>query len=313
MVQAGQRCATMERMKLVECVPNFSEGRRPEVVDAIAAAIAAAEGVRLLDRSSDPDHNRSVITFAGPPEAVVEGAFRGIERAAALIDLEQHQGVHPRMGAADVVPFVPLEGVTLADCAALAHQLGRRVGAELGLPVYLYEAAATRPERQRLELLRQGGYEALKNSIATDPARQPDYGPPQLGPAGAVIIGARGLLVAYNVFLNTDDVSVAQQIAAALRHSSGGLRYVKALGLLVGGRAQVSMNLTDVLQTPLPHIMEMIRSQAARYGTSVHHAELIGLIPQQALIAAAQWYLQLDAFQPDQVLETRLRQAFHPE
>ncbi|MBL8166191.1 MAG: glutamate formimidoyltransferase [Anaerolineae bacterium] len=298
--------------KLVECIPNFSEGRRPEVVDAIVSAIQSIEDVRLLDRSSDSDHNRSVITFVGTPDVVVEAAFAGIREAAQHINLDAHQGAHPRIGATDVVPFVPLSGVTLEDCVLLARQLGKRVGEELGIPVYLYEAAATRPDRTNLENIRRGEYEALKDAITTDPNRAPDYGPARLGSAGATVIGARAPLIAFNVYLTTDDVSIAKKIAAAVRHSSGGFHHVKGLGLLVDGRAQVSMNLTDYTRTPIARVVETIRREAQRYGVAVHHSELVGLIPQAALVDAARWYLQLDQFTPDQVLETRLFAAAPP-
>lgn len=288
---------------LIECVPNFSEGRRPEVVARIVTAIASVDGVDVLAHESDADHNRSVVTFVGSPAAVVEAAFRGIEQAAALIDLNAHQGQHPRIGAADVVPLIPLDGATLADCAALARSLGRRVGEELGLPVYLYEAAATRPQRQNLADVRRGGYEALREAIAIDPERAPDFGPARVGPAGAVAIGARDFLVAFNAYLTTDSVEIAQAIAEAVRHSSGGLRGVKALGLLVGGRAQVSMNLTDIAHTPIHRALELVRLEAARYGVSVARCELIGMMPQAALIDSLGWYLQLDDFGPERVLE----------
>jgi glutamate formiminotransferase/formiminotetrahydrofolate cyclodeaminase len=293
-------------MRLVECIPNFSEARRPEVIDEIVAAITSVPGIHLLDRSSDLDHNRTVITFVGPPQEVEEAAFRAIRTAAQRIDLNQHRGEHPRIGATDVCPFVPLEGVSMEECVAMARRLGERVGRELGIPVYLYEYAATRPDRVNLENIRRGQYEGLKEEIATNPERFPDFGPAQLGPAGATVIGARDPLIAFNVYLTTDDVEIARRIASAIRHSSGGLRYVKALGLFVEGRAQVSMNLTNYLKTPLARVVEMIRREAARYGVAIHHSELIGLIPQRALIDAAVWYLQLDAFQPDQVLENRL-------
>ncbi len=293
--------------KVVECIPNFSEGLRTEVIDLIVDAVQSVIGIALLDRTSDADHNRSVLTFAGAPEAVSEAAFRAIKRASELIDLESHQGQHPRIGAADVVPLVPLEEMTMDECIELARMLGSRVGDELHLPVYLYEAAATRPERVQLENIRRGGYETLKVEIERNPDRAPDFGPAKIGSAGAVVIGARQPLVAYNIFLTTDDLSIAQKIAAAVRHSSGGLRYVKALGMLVNGRAQVSMNLTDYTQTPLARVTEFIRREAARYGAGIHHAELIGLIPQAALFDAAQWYLQLDDFTADRVLERRLK------
>jgi glutamate formiminotransferase/formiminotetrahydrofolate cyclodeaminase len=294
---------------LVECVPNFSEARRPHVVDAIVAAIRAAGGadLRVLNVSSDLDHNRTVVTLAGAPAAVEAALFAGIARAAELINLDEHQGQHPRLGATDVVPFVPLRGVTLADCVAMAQRLGERVGRELGLPVYLYEAAATRPERQNLENVRRGEYEALKEEIATVPRREPDYGPRQVGPAGAVIIGARAFLIAYNAYLNTADVAIAKKIAKAVRFSSGGLRFVKALGLLVDGQAQVSMNLTDFTQTPLARVVEFVRREAARHGAAITRTELVGLTPQAALVDAAQWYLQLDNLEADQILENNLQ------
>ena len=260
--------------KLVECIPNFSEGRRMDVVDAIVAAVEFVSGVYLLDRSSDADHNRSVITFAGSPKAVADAAFAAVACAAERINLDEHTGQHPRIGAADVVPFVPLAGSTLDECVDLARGVGERVGRELDIPVYLYEAAATRPERVNLENIRRGGYETLKTAIVTDPFYTPDFGPSQLGTAGATVIGARNPLIAYNVYLTTDDVTIAQRIAEAVRHSSGGLRYVKALGLLVNGRAQVSMNLTDFTGTPIHQAVELIRREAARYGVAVHHSEL---------------------------------------
>lgn len=294
---------------IVECIANYSEARRTEVVDAIARAIIEVPGVFLLDRHSDLDHNRSVLTFAGAPHAVEEAAFRSIAKAAELINLDEHTGEHPRIGATDVVPFVPISGVNMQDCVEIARRLGRRVGEELGIPVYLYEQAATRPERQNLENIRRGQYEGLKDEIATNPERQPDFGPARLGSAGATVIGARHPLIAFNVYLTTDEVSIAKKIARAIRHSSGGLRYVKALGMLVDGRAQVSMNLTNYKDTPLERVVELIRREASRYGVGIQHSELVGLIPQDALVNAAVWYLQLDQFEPDQILERRLAQA----
>jgi glutamate formiminotransferase/formiminotetrahydrofolate cyclodeaminase len=236
-------------------------------------------------------------------------AFEAIKKAAELIDMTVHEGEHPRIGATDVVPFVPIRGVTMADCVGMAQRVGKRVGEELEIPVYLYENAATRPDRVNLADLRQGEYEGLKEAIQSDPDRVPDFGPRQLGTAGATVIGARAPLVAYNVYLNTDDVEAANRIAKAIRHSGGGLRFVKALGLLVDGRAQVSMNLTDVTRTPIHRVQEMIRSEAARNGYAITQAELIGLIPEQALIDVARWYLQLDLFQEDQILERKLHAA----
>ena len=225
--------------QLIECIPNFSEARRPEVIDQIAAAIQSVSEVKLLDRSSDLDHNRTVLTFAGTPAGVEEAAFRAIQTAAELIDLNQHTGEHPRIGATDVVPFVPLSGVSMDDCVAIAKRLGQRVGKILNIPVYLYEAAATRPERANLENIRKGQYEGLKSEIESDSNRKPDYGPSQLSKAGATVIGARNPLIAFNVYLTTDDASIAKKIAKAVRHSTGGLRYVKGLGLLEIGRAHV--------------------------------------------------------------------------
>ena len=294
---------------LVECIANFSEARRPEVVEAICQAIQSVPSVTLLDQHSDQDHNRTVLTFVGPPDEIVESAFRAIAKAGELIDLDHHQGEHPRIGASDVVPFVPIQGVNMQECVALARKLGERVGRELEIPVYLYEEAATRPERTNLENIRRGQYEALKQEIATHPEREPDFGPRRVGPAGATVIGARQPLIAFNVYLTTDDVQIADRIAKAVRHSSGGLRFVKGLGLLVEGRAQVSMNLTNFRRTPLARVVELIRREAERYGVAVHHSELVGLIPQEALVEAARWYLQLDQFEPEQVLERRLAAA----
>jgi glutamate formiminotransferase/formiminotetrahydrofolate cyclodeaminase len=295
--------------QLVECIPNFSEARRPEVVDQIAAAISAVEGAMLLDRSSDLDHNRTVLTFAGPPEAVEEAAFQAIKKAADLIDLNQHTGEHPRIGATDVVPFVPLSGISMEECTAIARRLGKRVGEELQIPVYFYEYAATRPERANLENVRRGQYEGLKIEIESSAERMPDFGPARLGPAGATVIGARNPLIAFNVYLTTAEVAVAKNIAKAIRQSSGGMRFVKALGLLVDGRAQVSINLTNYRESPIGRVVELIRREAERHGVGVHHSELVGLIPQEALVDAAAWYMQLDGFSSDRVLESKLFQA----
>ncbi len=295
--------------KIVECVANYSEARRPEVIEAIAAAISQVTDVHLLDQHSDLDHNRTVLTFAGPPEAVGEAAFRSIAKAAELIDLNQHRGEHPRIGATDVVPFVPVSGVDMAECVEIAQRTGQRVGDELGIPVYLYEEAATQPDRKNLENIRRGEYEGLKETIANDPNRLPDFGPPRLGPAGATVIGARYPLIAFNVYLTTGNVSIARRIAKAVRHSSGGLRYVKALGMLVEGQAQVSMNLTNFQATPIFRVVELIRREASRYGVGISHSELVGLIPEAALVDTAVWHLQLDQFEPRQILENRLGEA----
>jgi len=296
---------------LIECVPNFSDARRPEVIEAIQAVIAAVNGVYVLDRHMDADHNRSVITFVGSPAGVEEAAFQAIAKAAELIDLNQHTGEHPRIGATDVVPFIPISGASMQDCVAIAKRLGQRVAAELAIPVYLYENAATDESRRNLETHRKGQYEALKEAIQTDPRRAPDYGPKILGSAGATVIGAREFLIAYNVYLTTDDVSISKKIARTIRHSSGGLRYVKGLGLLVEGRAQVSMNLTNFHKTPLALVVETIRREARRYGVSIHHSELVGLIPQDALVDTAVWYTQMDQFESEQVLESRLYAALN--
>lgn len=295
--------------KIVECIPNFSEGRDEKVVAQIVAAIQGVSGVTLLDQSSDADHNRSVVTFVGPPDAVEAAAFAGIAKAAELIDMEKHQGEHPRMGATDVVPFVPISGVTMKDCVAISQRVGARVGKELDIPVYLYEESATRSSRRNLAKVRRGEYEGIKAEIGKKKFRAPDYGPARLGKAGAVAIGARAPLVAYNVYLTTDDVKIAKEIGKAVRASSGGLAYVKGAGFLVDGKAQVSMNLTDYRHTPIARVVEMIRREAQRYGVAIEKSELIGLIPQQALEDAAVWYLQLDDFEGEQVLERRMQSA----
>lgn len=292
--------------QLIECIPNFSEARRPEIIDQIIAAIQSVSEVKLLDRSSDIDHNRTVLTFAGSIVGVEEAAFRAIKTAAELIDLDQHSGAHPRIGATDVVPFVPLSGAGMDECIAIAQRLGQRVGSELSIPVYLYEAAAARPERANLENIRRGQYEGLKKEIVSDPSRKPDFGPAKLPKAGATVIGARAPLIAFNVYLTTDDVGIAKKIAKAVRQSSGGFRYVKGLGLLVDGRAQISMNLTNFHETSIARVVEFIRREAQRYGAGIHHSELVGLIPQEALVDAAVWYTQLDQFDKEQILESRL-------
>ncbi|MFL7813961.1 MAG: glutamate formimidoyltransferase [Anaerolineales bacterium] len=291
---------------LVECVPNFSEGRRPEILEKIQDAIAAVPGTTLLDLSSDRDHNRSVVTFVGSPEAVEEAAFQMIKTAADLIDLNKHSGEHPRLGATDVVPFIPISDIGMEECVEIAHRVGERVGSELKIPVYFYEQAARSPERVQLEAIRRGQYEGLKEDIKTDPARKPDCGPAELGPAGATVIGARESLIAFNVYLTTTEEEISRKIAKAVRHSSGGWRFVKALGMTVDGQAQVSMNLTNFRKTPLARVLETIRREAARYGVGIRNTEVVGLIPQDALVDAAVWYTQLDLFHPDQVLERRI-------
>ncbi|HHY45953.1 MAG TPA: glutamate formimidoyltransferase [Firmicutes bacterium] len=298
-------------MKIVECVPNFSEGRREEVVRAIVSAIAGVQGVEILDYSMDPDHNRSVVTFAGGPDAVREAAYRGIAKATELIDLNQHRGQHPRIGATDVVPFVPVEDVSMDECVQLARELGQRVAAELKIPVYLYEYAATCPERKNLANIRRGEFEALKGEISR-PDRHPDFGEPRLHPtAGAIAIGARGFLVAFNVNLGTNDLSIAKRIARTVRGSTGGLVNVKALGMRLEakGIVQVSMNLVDFRRTPIHVAFNLIKSEADRYGVPIVGSEIVGLVPQDALFEAAAHYLRLNDFTRQQVLEVRLRQA----
>lgn len=298
-------------MKLVECVPNFSEGRRPDVVDQIRGAIAGVQGVTVLDVSSDESHNRSVITFVVPVERAVEAAFAGIRVARDTIDLTRHQGEHPRMGATDVVPFVPLEGTTMEECVELARRLGERVGSELEIPVFLYERAAARPERENLANVRRGQFEGIRDDMGTNPDRAPDFGPNRVhATAGAVAIGARPFLVAYNVYLgDAANVGVAKQVARAVRGSSGGLRYVKALGLEVEGQAQVSMNLVDVEKTPVHRAYDMVKMEAAAMGAPTTWSEIVGLVPERSLHDAAVRHLQLARFDPSQVLERRLGTA----
>jgi glutamate formiminotransferase len=291
---------------LVECVPNFSEGRDKAKVDAIVEAMKM-DGVFLLDREMDADHNRCVITLVGEREPVQEAAIRGVGKAAELIDLNQHQGVHPRMGAADVVPFIPIDGVTIGDCVAMARYVGEQIWKRFQIPVYLYEEAATSPERQNLENIRRGQFEGIRADIASNPARRPDYGEARVHPsAGATVVGARKFLIAYNVFLNTPDVEIAKKIAKAVRFSSGGLRFVKGAGFLVRGMAQVSMNLTDFEQTPIHRVFEVVKREAARYGVIPVSSEIVGLIPKKALESAAEWFLQVENFDSSLILENRL-------
>jgi len=295
---------------LVECVPNFSEGCRPEVIAAIREAIAALPGVRILDVHADPDHNRAVISYAVPVDVAVASGLAAARAALAHIDLRRHAGVHPRIGALDVFPFVPLGELPMARCVALAEELGERIGTELGIPVYLYEAAARRPGRVNLERVRAGGFEGLREAIRSDPERLPDFGPDHLHPtAGAVAVGARRPLIAFNVTLGTADPGAAEAIARAVRHSSGGLRHVKALGLALpsGGITQVSMNLTDYRRTGLVRVMDLIRAEATRWGVPVIGAEIVGLVPEDALLDAAEAFLGLRGFSRDRILERRLR------
>ena len=298
-------------MKLIECVPNFSEGRRPEVVGAIRDAIAAVEGVTILDASSDESHNRSVITFVVPMDHAVQAAFEGIRAAAERIDLRRHTGEHPRIGATDVVPFVPLEDSTMEDCIALAKTLGERVGKELGIPVYLYERAATRDTRKNLADVRRGQFEGLRDELGTNPEREPDFGPNAIhASAGATAIGARPFLVAYNVYLgDASNLPLAKSIAKQVRESSGGFRAVKGLGLEVDGQAQVSMNLVDTDQTALHTVFDFIADKARAEGVEVTWSEIIGLVPERVLFDAAKDHLKLREFTPDQVLERQVARA----
>jgi glutamate formiminotransferase/formiminotetrahydrofolate cyclodeaminase len=295
-------------MKLVECVPNFSEGRRIEVVDAIRQSIAAVDGVSILDSSSDASHNRSVITFVAPVGRAVEAAFAGVREAAALIDLRQHTGEHPRIGAADVVPFVPLDDTTMDDCIALARELGARVASELSIPVYLYERAATRPTRVNLADVRRGQFEGLAAELGANPERDPDFGPRTIHPsAGAVAIGARPFLVAYNVYLgDAGKLPLAKSIAKRVRESSGGFKHVKGLGLEVDGQAQVSMNLVDTEETPLHVPFDFVVDEAKAGGAAVTWSEIVGLVPERVLFDSAKHYLKLDRFTKDQVLERQV-------
>jgi len=291
---------------LVECVPNFSEGRDKSKVDAILEAMKM-DGVYLLDREMDADHNRCVITLVGDPVNVAEAAMRGVGKAAELIDLTKHTGAHPRLGAADVIPFIPIEGVTLEDCVAIARRVGEEIWKRYQVPVYLYEAAAQTRERQDLENIRHGQFEGIREEVKTNPARRPDFGNAELHPtAGATVVGARKFLVAYNVYLNTPDVEIAKKIGKAVRFSNGGLRYVKGMGVGVRGLAQVSMNLTDTDQTPVARVFEYVKREAARYGVLPLSSEIVGLIPKKALEDAADWFLQIENFDSSLILESRL-------
>ena len=281
-------------------------------MDAIAAAVLSVPEVALLDRESDPDHNRSVLTFAGPPEAVGAAAFRAVEAAVSLIDLTRHRGAHPRIGAADVVPFIPIEGVAFAECVQLSERVGREIWDKLRVPVYLYEGTARKPERVNLENIRRGQFEALVQEMGRAPERDPDIGEPTLHPtAGAVVVGARKFLIAYNVNLGTPDLEIARKIAKTIRFSSGGLRYVKAMGVMLVSRnlAQVSMNLTDFEQTPMHVVFEAVRREAERYGVPVVGSEIVGLVPKKAIEMSAAYFLQCENFRPELVLENRLAEA----
>jgi glutamate formiminotransferase len=296
-------------MQIIECIPNVSEGRRADVIERLADAIRAVAGVRLLDYSSDPSHNRSVFTFVGDAGGVKAAALALFEQALEVIDLRAHRGEHPRLGAVDVVPFVPIEGVTMEECVALARAVGAEVAARFNLPVFLYEEASDNPIRKNLEDIRRGEFEGLAAKMAAA-EWAPDFGPAVPHPsAGAAVVGARMPLIAYNITLNTDRVDVAKKIAAAIRHSSGGLRYVKAAGFMLEDRrlAQVSMNLTNYQKTPIFRVFEMVKREAARYGVSILESEIVGLVPSAALLSAAQYYLQIEGFSADQILENKLK------
>jgi glutamate formiminotransferase / formiminotetrahydrofolate cyclodeaminase len=298
--------------QLVECVPNFSEGRDAARMDAIVDAILTVPEVVLLDRESDADHNRCVLTFVGPPAAVADAALRGVEKAVALIDLTHHQGAHPRIGAADVVPFIPIEGVTLEECVRLAERVAGEIWSRLRVPVYLYEAAARRPDRVNLENIRRGQFEALVREMGAAPERNPDVGDPVCHPtAGATVVGARKFLIAYNVNLGTPDVGVAKKIAKTIRFSSGGFRFVKSMGVMLTTRnlAQVSINLTDFEQTPMHLVFETVRREAERYGVPVVGSEIVGLIPKKAIEMSAEYFQRYENFRPELVLENRIAEA----
>jgi glutamate formiminotransferase / 5-formyltetrahydrofolate cyclo-ligase len=296
-------------MPIIECIPNISEGQRPDVVAAIAAAVGRTPGIRVLDVSSDAAHHRSVLTLAGDAAGLKAAILTLFEQTLAVVDLTVHKGEHPRLGAVDVVPFVPIEGVTMSDCVALARETGRAVAERFAVPVYLYEEAAADPARRNLEDIRRGEFEGLTAKMASA-GWAPDFGPATPHPrAGATVIGARMPLIAYNINLATDRLDVAKKIAAAVRHSTGGLRFVKAMGVMLGDRgvAQVSMNLTNFEKTPIPRVFEMVKREAERHGVAVLESEIVGLIPQAALLAAAEYYLQIEGFKSSQVLENRLR------
>jgi glutamate formiminotransferase / 5-formyltetrahydrofolate cyclo-ligase len=296
---------------LIECIPNVSEGRRHEIVEALADAIRVVSGVRLLDYSADASHNRSVFTFAGDAAGVERAVLALFERAVADIDLRTHRGEHPRLGAIDVVPFVPIEGVTMPDCVALAKKVGAEIAARFDVPVYLYEEASANPARRNLEDIRRGEFEGLAAKMAS-PGWSPDFGPFVPHPsAGASVVGARMPLIAFNINLATDRLDVAKKIAAAIRQSSGGYRFVKAMGITLEDRGivQVSMNLTNYEKTPIFRVFDTARREAERYGVAILESEIVGLVPSAALTSAAEYYLQLSGFSADQVLENKLRQS----
>jgi len=296
---------------IIECVPNFSEGRRSEVITGIIDAVRKSGPIQILDHSSDADHNRTVLTLAGEPDAVRAAVEALMKICVETIDLTRHQGGHPRMGAVDVVPLVPIRGVDMKDCVALAREIGETIAARHEIPVFLYEEAATAEHRRNLAAVRKGEFEGFPDKI-TSPEWKPDFGPARVHPtAGCVAVGARAFLIAYNINLSTPDLEVAQRIGKAIRHSSGGLRFVKAMGVMLEDRgiAQVSINMTDFRRTPLHRVFEMVRSEAARYGVSICGSEIVGLVPQDALLQAAEFYLRLEGFEPGRVFEQRLEEV----
>jgi glutamate formiminotransferase len=300
---------TMTR-QLIECVPNFSEGRRDKVIEEIVTPFRERKGCALLDYRADTDHNRLVVSLVGEPEAVQEALLDAAKVAIAHIDLQHHQGSHPRIGAVDVIPFVPLQDITMEACVELAHNFGRRYHQEMGIPVYFYEEAAMKPERRNLEVIRRGQYEALKKEV-TNPERHPDIGKPQLHPsAGATVVGARRFLIAFNVNLGTEDVHIAREIAKSVRASSGGLGHVKCIGLALKerGLVQVSINVADYEKNALYRILELIRMEAKKWGVQVRETEIYGMIPAAALLHSASYYMQIAEFDPNQVIELRLLQ-----
>lgn len=289
---------------IVECIPNFSEAREPIIMDRIANEIGQIKGIKLANRHSDVDHNRTVLTILGEPGPIAQAAFLSAKIASELIDLEKHSGQHPRIGALDVLPFVPLQSTPMKVCIDLAHTVGKRIGDELHIPVYCYGEAALESERKALENIRRGEYELLKKTISENPKKRPDFGPCFLGPAGAVAIGARTLLIAFNVFLDTSDIKIAQKIARMIRFSSGGFPAIKALGLFVSGKAQVSMNFTDYTVTNVPTVLSKIRLEAERMGTTISHSELVGLAPRDAFLDSTAETLYLPELTDDMLIET---------
>lgn len=312
-VEAVPYVPCLKMKKIVECIPNFSEGRDAQKIELIASAVASVEGVAVLDRTMDADHNRAVITFAGHPDSIVEAAVRAAANAIELIDLNLHNGEHPRMGALDVLPFVPIKGVTMDECVDLARKAGKRIAEELGIPIYLYEKAATRSDRVDLANVRRGGFETIRDEIIFHPDRKPDFGPRQIHPtAGAMAVGARHPLIAFNINLASEDLAIAKKVARGVRGSSGGLQNVKALGMNMKNRqlVQVSMNIVNYEATPLFRVFDLVKREAERYGVAITGGEIVGLIPQAALDACGEFYLRVQNFSEDLILENRLHSAW---